>query len=207
MREHVKRHVDLIKILATGGVLSYGDVWNIPQFNLDEVQAVVDESTKFERKVAAHCHGDKGIAIAVEGGVHSVEHCTGVSETTLRRWNSAARIWCRRFGRWIRFLQPGNPESHRRASVHKAQLAAKLRNEGMQRAIASGVKITYGTDAGRLSASREQQRFRAAAHGDASDRRDAAATATPPICSARPTAGRSHRENSPTSLHLPAIHR
>jgi len=40
VREHVKRHVDVIKILATGGVLSYGDVWDIPQFNLDEVEAV-----------------------------------------------------------------------------------------------------------------------------------------------------------------------
>ena len=83
VREHVKRHADLIKILATGGVLSYGDTWDIPQFNLDEVQAVVDEAVKFDRKVAAHCHGDKGISVAVEGGVHSVEHCTGVSDKTL----------------------------------------------------------------------------------------------------------------------------
>lgn len=66
VREHVKRHVDVINILGMGGVLSYGDVWNIPQFNLDEVQAVVDESTKFDRKVAEHWIGDKGIAIAVE---------------------------------------------------------------------------------------------------------------------------------------------
>ncbi len=47
VRQHVKLHVDVIKILATGGVLSYGDTWDIPQFNLDEVQAVVEESTKF----------------------------------------------------------------------------------------------------------------------------------------------------------------
>src|ERR1700677_1450030 len=39
VREHVKRHTDLVKILATGGVLSYGDVWDIPQMNLDEIQA------------------------------------------------------------------------------------------------------------------------------------------------------------------------
>ena len=47
VREHVKRHVDVIKILSTGGVLSYGDVWDVPQMNLDEVQAVVDEAKKF----------------------------------------------------------------------------------------------------------------------------------------------------------------
>ncbi|HTA38620.1 MAG TPA: amidohydrolase family protein, partial [Candidatus Acidoferrales bacterium] len=76
VRQHVKLHVDHIKILATGGVLSYGDVWDVPQFNLDEVTAVVEESQKFNRKVAAHAHGDPGIAVAVQGGVHSVEHGT-----------------------------------------------------------------------------------------------------------------------------------
>ncbi|MDQ6930058.1 MAG: amidohydrolase family protein [Candidatus Eremiobacteraeota bacterium] len=148
VREHVKRHVDLIKILGTGGVLSYGDVWNVPQFNLDEIQAVVDESTKFDRKVAAHCHGDKGIALAVEGGVHSVEHCTGVSEKTLhamaqRGTHLVPTIWA-----LDSILQPGNPNRIPPGSVQKAELARDLRNEGMQRAIGSGVKITYGTDAG-----------------------------------------------------------
>jgi imidazolonepropionase-like amidohydrolase len=83
VRRHVKRHVDLIKITATGGVLSYGDTFDVPQLNLDEIQAVVDEATKFGRKVSAHCHGDKGISLAVEGGCHSIEHCTGVESKTL----------------------------------------------------------------------------------------------------------------------------
>ena len=148
VREHVKLHVDLIKILATGGVLSYGDVWDIPQFNLDEVQAVVDEATKFQRKVAAHAHGDAGIAIAVEGGVHSVEHGTGVSENTLnnmqqRGTNLVPTIWA-----LDSILQPGNPNHIPPSSVQKAEYAAQLRNAGMHRAIASSVTIAYGTDAG-----------------------------------------------------------
>ena len=148
VREHVKRHVDLIKILATGGVLSYGDVWDIPQFNLDEVQAVVDEATKFERKVAAHCHGDKGISIAVEGGVHSVEHCTGVSEKTLKAMQQRGTHLVPTIWALDSILQPGNPNRISPQSVHKAELAQTLRNEGMQRAVASSVKISYGTDAG-----------------------------------------------------------
>jgi len=84
VREHVKRHVDLIKITATGGVLSYGDAFDVPQLNLDEIQAIVDEAAKFGLPVAAHAHGDKGIRVAVEGGVHSVEHGTGVGDATLR---------------------------------------------------------------------------------------------------------------------------
>jgi len=148
VREHVKRHVDVIKILGTGGVLSYGDVWNVPQFNLDEVQAVVDESTKFDRKVAAHCHGDKGIAIAVEGGVHSVEHCTGVGEKTLKMMEQRGTHLVPTIWALDSILQLGNPNRISTQSVAKAELAVKLRNEGMQRAIGSGVKITYGTDAG-----------------------------------------------------------
>jgi len=148
VREHVKRHVDLIKILATGGVLSYGDVWNIPQLNPDEIAAVVDEATKFERKVSAHCHGDKGISWAVEGGVHSVEHCTGVSERTLRAMEDRGTYLVPTIWALDSILQPGNPNKVAPGSIQKAELAAQVRNEGMQRALASRVKFAYGTDAG-----------------------------------------------------------
>ncbi len=148
VREHVKRHVDLIKILSNGGLLSYGDVWNVPQMNLDEVQAVVDESTKFGRRVAAHAHGDPGIAIAVEGGVHSVEHCTGVSEATLKKMEQRGTYLTPTIWALDSILQPGNPNHIPSQGVQKAEYAAKVRNEGMQRALASGVKFTYGTDAG-----------------------------------------------------------
>lgn len=159
VRQNVKLHVDVIKILATGGVLSYGDVWDIPQFNLDEVQAVVEESTKFRRKVAAHAHGDEGIAIAVEGGVHSVEHGTGVSEKTLnnmqqRGTNLVPTIWA-----LDSILQPGNPNHIPPSSVQKAEYAAQLRNEGMHRAIASSVTIAYGTDAGVFPHSQNNKDF------------------------------------------------
>lgn len=148
VRQNVKLHVDVIKILATGGVLSYGDVWDIPQFNLDEVQAVVEESTKFRRKVAAHAHGDPGIAIAVEGGVHSVEHGTGVSEKTLNNMGQRGTHLVPTIWALDSILQPGNPNHIPPTSIQKAEYAAQLRNQGMHRAIASSVKIAYGTDAG-----------------------------------------------------------
>jgi imidazolonepropionase-like amidohydrolase len=148
VRQNVKLHADLIKILATGGVLSYGDVWDIPQFNLDEVQAVVEESTKFRRKVAAHAHGDAGIAIAVEGGVHSVEHGTGVSDKTLQNMEQRGTYLVPTIWALDSILQPGNPNHVPPTGVQKAQYAAELRNAGMHRAIASSVRIAYGTDAG-----------------------------------------------------------
>jgi imidazolonepropionase-like amidohydrolase len=116
--------------------------------NLDEIQAVVDESTKFNRKVAAHCHGDKGISIAVEGGVHSVEHCTGVSEATLKNMQQRGTALVPTIWALDSILQPGNPMHIPPGSVQKAEYAATVRNEGMQRAVASSVIIAYGTDAG-----------------------------------------------------------
>jgi imidazolonepropionase-like amidohydrolase len=148
VREHVKRHVDLIKITATGGVLSYGDAFDVPQFNLDEVQAVVEEATKFGLHVAAHAHGDPGIRIAVDGGVHSIEHGTGVGDATLRAMKQRGTALVPTIWALDSILQPGNPNKIQPNSLEKAHQAALLRDQGMQRAVAAGAKIVYGTDAG-----------------------------------------------------------
>jgi imidazolonepropionase-like amidohydrolase len=148
VREHVKRHVDLIKIVATGGVLSYGDAFDVPQFNLDEVQATVDEATKFGLHVAAHAHGDRGIRVAVDGGVHSIEHGTGVGDATLRSMKDRGTALVPTIWALDSILQPGNPNRIPQNGLDKAHQAALLRNEGMQRALAAGAKIVYGTDAG-----------------------------------------------------------
>lgn len=148
VRENVKRHVDLIKILATGGVLSYGDVWNIPQMDLDEIQAAVDEAHKFERKVSAHCHGDPGIALAVEGGCDSIDHCTGVSEKTAKTMKDRGTYLVPTIWALDSIIQPGNPNHIPQNSLDKAKTMTTLRNDGMHRALATGVKFAYGTDAG-----------------------------------------------------------
>ncbi|HEX3549780.1 MAG TPA: amidohydrolase family protein [Candidatus Elarobacter sp.] len=148
VREHVKRHVDVIKILMTGGVLSYGDTFDVPQFNLDEVQATVDEAAKFGLKVAAHCHGDRGIRTAVDGGVHSVEHCTGVGDATLHAMRERGTALVPTIWALDSILQPGNPNHIEANPLEKAHQAAKIRDAGMQRAIAANARIVYGTDAG-----------------------------------------------------------
>jgi imidazolonepropionase-like amidohydrolase len=148
VRENVKRHVDLIKILATGGVLSYGDVWNIPQMNLDEIQATVDEAHKFQRKVSAHCHGDPGIALAVDGGCDSIDHCTGVSEKTAKSMKDRGTYLVPTIWALDSILQPGNPNHIAQDSLDKAKMMTTLRNDGVHRALATGVKFAYGTDAG-----------------------------------------------------------
>ena len=74
VRYQVKYGADVIKICATGGVLSEGDAVGATQYTLEEMKAVVDEAKKLGRKVAAHAHGTEGILLAVQAGVSSIEH-------------------------------------------------------------------------------------------------------------------------------------
>jgi len=73
-REVIKYGADLIKICATGGVLSKGDDPNAAQFTLEEMKAIVADAHRLGRKVAAHAHGAQGVIWASDAGVDSVEH-------------------------------------------------------------------------------------------------------------------------------------
>jgi len=74
VRYMVKYGADVIKICATGGVLSEGDAVGATQLTYDEMKAIVDEARKLDRKVAAHAHGTEGIKLATRAGVASIEH-------------------------------------------------------------------------------------------------------------------------------------
>ena len=74
VRENIKYGADLIKICATGGVLSKGDDPQASQYTLEEMKAIVADAHRLGRKVAAHAHGAQGILWASEAGVDSIEH-------------------------------------------------------------------------------------------------------------------------------------
>lgn len=76
VRYQVKSGADVIKICATGGVLSDGDSVALSEYSDDELAAIVDEARRRGRKVAAHAHGGDGIVAAAKAGVASVEHGT-----------------------------------------------------------------------------------------------------------------------------------
>src|SRR5438874_6140437 len=73
-REVIKYGADLIKICATGGVLSHGDNPQASQYTLEEMKAIVADAHRLGRKVAAHAHGAQGILWASQAGVDSIEH-------------------------------------------------------------------------------------------------------------------------------------
>ena len=76
VRERVKRGVDCIKVMATGGGMTPGSNTLRAQFSVPELRAIVDETHRLGRHVAAHCHGTEGIRNAVEAGVDTLEHCS-----------------------------------------------------------------------------------------------------------------------------------
>src|SRR5262245_29419394 len=80
VREVVKYGADLIKICASGGVLSKGDQPGAPQYTLEEMQAIVDEAHKLGRRVAAHAHGTQSIKDAIRTGVDSIEHASLIDD-------------------------------------------------------------------------------------------------------------------------------
>src|SRR5262249_60116873 len=83
-RDIIKYGADVIKIAATGGVLSKGDSPGAEQFSDDEIRAIVTEAHRLGRKVAAHAHGAAGIKQAVQAGVDSIEHGSFIDDEAIQ---------------------------------------------------------------------------------------------------------------------------
>ncbi|HSP41009.1 MAG TPA: amidohydrolase family protein, partial [Gillisia sp.] len=83
VRNNYKNGVDLIKITATGGVLSVAKSSSNPQFAEDEIRAIIETAKDYGFHVAAHAHGDEGMQRAVRAGVTTIEHGTMMSEATM----------------------------------------------------------------------------------------------------------------------------
>jgi imidazolonepropionase-like amidohydrolase len=147
-RYQAKYGADVIKICATGGVLSEGDAVGVQQYTYDEMKAIVDEATKLERKVAAHAHGAEGIKAAVRAGVASIEHGSFLDE-------EGAKMMAQRGTFLVPTLSAG--EAAERAvtagiltglRAQKTHAAATAMKNGVKIAVRNGVPIALGTDAG-----------------------------------------------------------
>jgi imidazolonepropionase-like amidohydrolase len=148
VRYQVKYGADVIKICATGGVLSEGDAVGATQYTLEEMKAVVDEAKKLERKVAAHAHGTEGIKLAVQAGVASIEHGSFLDE-------DGARMMAERGTFLVPTLAAGEAAENAAKTgrltglrAEKAYAAAKAMRTGVRLATKHNVPIALGTDAG-----------------------------------------------------------
>jgi len=148
VRYMVKYGADVIKICATGGVLSPKDSVGLQQYSEEELRAIVETARLLQRKVAAHAHGPEGIKAATRAGVASIEHGSILDD-------EAVRLMVQHGTYLVPTLLAGFAvESLARARQLPPAIAAKAlaitprMHESFRRAVAAGVKIALGTDAG-----------------------------------------------------------
>jgi len=148
VRENIKYGADVIKILATAGVLSEEESVGAPQYSLEEMKTAVEEAAMWGRKVAAHAHGAEGIKRAIRAGVASIEHASFIDEEGI--------ALAKEHGTWLvmdiynddyilaEYSRLGYPDK----ILDKERLVGRIQRENFQKALRAGCKMAYGTDSG-----------------------------------------------------------
>lgn len=148
VREVVKYGADVIKVCASGGVLSKGDLPGTPQYTLEELTAIAEEAHKLGRKVAAHAHGTQSIKDAIRAGIDSIEHSSLIDDEGI--------ALAKQHGTYLVFdiynddyiLTEGEKAGMLPESIEKEKKIGRLQRENFRHAFQSGAKIAYGTDSG-----------------------------------------------------------
>ena len=148
VRFNVQQGADLIKIHATGGVLSPNDDPRHTTYTQDEMRAACDEANRLGRFVAAHCHGKEGMIWVSNAGARSIEHGTYL--------DAEAASVLKKNGTWyvptLYVVEPvvaeGNPLKIPEQSLAKARVVQVQMRTAFRQAVKSGVKIAFGSDAG-----------------------------------------------------------
>ncbi len=149
VRQRYKNGADLIKITATGGVLSVAKNGQNPQFTIEEIKAICETAKDYDMHVAAHAHGDEGIQRAILGGVKTIEHGTLMSEKTMQMMIDHDVYY-------VPTITAGKEVSDKakikgyypEIIVPKAlEIGPKIQGT-FAKAYKKGVKIAFGTDAG-----------------------------------------------------------
>lgn len=148
VRSQIGQGADVIKFTATGGVLSNVAGGLGAQMFDDEMKAVVETAHMFGRKVAAHAHGTDGILAALNAGVDSIEHGTFGTPQTDALFKKTGAYFVPTMLAPQTALEQARAGARSKASLDKAEIAAKAAMENHRRAIASGVKIAFGADTG-----------------------------------------------------------
>jgi len=146
VRYQMKWGADVIKIAPSGGVLSESDPVDVPQLTPEELAAIVTEAHKWNRKVAAHCHGDKAARLAIDAGVDSIEHGSFLTEDTLKLMKSKGVYLVPT--RMAVYWTNKNADQYPPNIAAKARAASAAHGNMFKAALRIGVPIAFGTDSG-----------------------------------------------------------
>ncbi len=148
VREMAKYGADVIKICASGGVLSKGDEPGAQQYTLEEMAAIVDEAHKLGRKVAAHAHGASSIRAAITAGVDSVEHASLIDEQGMRLAREKGTYLVMDIYDDDFILQEGAKAGMLPESIEKEKALGQQQRDNFRKAWKAGDRMAFGTDAG-----------------------------------------------------------
>ena len=148
VRYQVKYGADVIKVCATGGVLSIGDEVDTPQITQAEMDAIVEEAHKLRKRVAVHAHGAEGAKVAIRAGADTIEHGSFLDDEALRMMKQR--------GTWLvptllagEYAGKGPASKTLPPEVQaKAAVAVAKRSDTFKKALKMQVKIAFGTDSG-----------------------------------------------------------
>src|SRR2546427_3668090 len=147
VREVIKYGADVIKICATGGVLSKGDDPNASQYTIEEMKAIVADARRLGHRVAAHAHGAEGVRWASEAGVDSIEHGHLMDDAAIAtlKMNGTYLVPTLFLGEYMEKNMDRSDVPEYSKQKMRDVIAAMRKNTG--KAFAAGVKVAFGTDA------------------------------------------------------------
>jgi imidazolonepropionase-like amidohydrolase len=148
IRTEIKNGADVIKLIATAGVLSEEESVGAPQYSQEEMNAVVEEAAMWGKRVAAHAHGAEGIKRAVKAGVASIEHGSLLDEEAIQLMKTHGTYLVADIYNDDYLLAEYSKLGYPQKTIEKEKLVGRTQRENFKRAAQAGVKIAFGTDAG-----------------------------------------------------------
>ena len=148
VRYLVKGGADLIKMIATGAVLTIGTEPGEPEFNEAEIRAAVEEAGRYGKYVTAHAHGAEGIKMAVRAGVRSIQHGSIADDEALQMMKDAGTWLVADIYNGDYINEVGTRDGWPAETMRKNRETTETQRVAFRKAVALGVNIAFGTDAG-----------------------------------------------------------
>lgn len=148
VRAQVKYNVDVIKILASGGVLSKGDQPGAPQYSLAELKMAVDTAHQAGRKIAAHAHGALSIKWSILAGIDSIEHASLADDEDIRLAKQHGTYFVMDIYDDDYILREAPKFGLPKEQIEKERGVGQKQRDTFRKAWKAGVKMAFGTDEG-----------------------------------------------------------
>ena len=147
VREILNRGADVIKVIATGAVLTSGTKPGVEEMSEDEIHAAVTEAAKYGIRVAAHAHGAEGIKAAVRAGVASIEHGSLIDDEGIALMKARGTYLVSDLYDMEYISAEGKKLGWPAEVLRKNDVIAQFKRAGFRKAVAAGVRVAFGTDA------------------------------------------------------------